>query len=82
MFLATLRMAASMAMLSNISNVKPRTDVLGQLMDIHDGNVIKVSSTANSESLYYWYGMGYLNCTETVGLIPPFDCPGIYKPFG
>jgi hypothetical protein len=26
--------------------------------------------------------MGYQNCTESKGLIPPEDCPGIYKPFG
>ena len=28
------------------------------------------------------YGMGYQNCTEKRGIIPPVDCPGIYKPFG
>ena len=32
--------------------------------------------------LYYWYGMGYMNCTESTGIIPPFNCPGIYKSFG
>ena len=26
--------------------------------------------------------MGYQNCTETRGAIPPYDCPGIFKPFG
>lgn len=26
--------------------------------------------------------MGYTNCSEERGWIPPFACPGIYKPFG
>ena len=26
--------------------------------------------------------MGYQNCTETKGLIPPRNCPGIYEKFG
>jgi beta-xylosidase len=26
--------------------------------------------------------MGYQNCTESKGLIPPYNCPGIYTPFG
>ena len=60
----------------NISNVEPRRDVLNQLMDVHDGNIIRVDST------YYYYGMGYLNCTEETGIIPPFNCPGIYQAFG
>ena len=45
-------------------------------MDIHDGNVIRIGD------LYYWYGMGYTNCTLETGLIPPQNCPGIYLEFG
>ncbi len=59
-----------------IDNTQPRKDVNGQLMDIHDGNVIKVGD------LYHWYGMGYTNCTLETGLIPPQNCPGIYGEFG
>ena len=35
----------------NISNVQPHRDVLGRLMDIHDGAVIKVGKQ------FWWYGM-------------------------
>jgi len=37
----------------NISNIEPRRDADGYLMDIHDGNIVKWGDT------YYWYGMGY-----------------------
>ena len=61
---------------TTISNVVPRIDVDGALMDVHDGNVMLFEGT------YYWWGMGYNNCTEGRGIIPPQDCPGIYRPFG
>lgn len=60
----------------SIDNTKPRIDTTGQLMDVHDGNVIKYNNT------YYWYGMGYTNCTLETGIIPPYNCPGIYLKFG
>jgi len=47
-------------------------------MDAHDGNVMQWQPGG----LYYWYGMGYQNCTEKEGWIPPFECPGIYDSFG
>ena len=53
-----------------------RRDIDGKLMDIHDGNVIRIGD------LYHWYGMGYTNCTLETGLIPPQNCPGIYLEFG
>lgn len=61
-----------------VSNTEPRRDVNGSLMDVHDGMVIQWTTGGR----YYWYGMGYRNCTETDGLIPPFQCPGIYESFG
>ena len=45
-------------------------------MDIHDGNIVQW------DGLYWWVGMGYGNCSETTGIIPPIDCPGIYEKFG
>ena len=59
-----------------ISNVIPRRDVHGELMDVHDGNVLRIDGT------FYWFGMGYGNCTMKRGIIPPVDCPGIYTKFG
>ena len=46
-------------------------------MDVHDGQVVQWA-----DGQWWWYGMGYQNCTESVGFIPPFNCPGIYKAFG
>ena len=56
--------------LVTISNVLPRLDVDGKLMDIHDGNVIQYEKGG----LYYYYGVGYGQCH------PPFDygCAGFY----
>ena len=61
---------------SLIDNTMPRRDVEGSLMDVHDGNVIKIGD------LFYWYGMGYQDCHLEKGLIPPRNCPGIYQEFG
>eukprot|EP00054_Salpingoeca_dolichothecata_P005745 m.35987 g.35987 ORF g.35987 m.35987 type:complete len:380 (-) comp15880_c0_seq1:27-1166(-) len=59
-----------------ISNTKLRRDVNNRLMDIHDGGLFQIGST------YYYYGMGYQNCTEEMSSFPPDGCPGMYKPFG
>ena len=45
----------------SISNVVPRQDDRGQLMDQHDGNLLKVGD------LWYWYGMGYTDCKLETG---------------
>ena len=55
---------------SRISNVVPRSAVDGQLMDVHDGMINQWGG------IYYWIGMGYQNCTEAAGILPPQDCPG------
>eukprot|EP01098_Paradermamoeba_levis_P007450 TRINITY_DN3081_c0_g1_i1.p1 TRINITY_DN3081_c0_g1~~TRINITY_DN3081_c0_g1_i1.p1 ORF type:complete len:284 (-),score=58.02 TRINITY_DN3081_c0_g1_i1:327-1178(-) len=61
-----------------VSNTQPKADVTGKLMDVHDGNIIQWQPNG----LYYWYGMGYQNCTLESSFFPPRDCPGIYKSFG
>ena len=62
----------------NISNTEPRFDTNNLEMDIHDGNIVQW----HPGGLYYFYGMGYQNCTQKNGLIPPYQCPGIYEKFG
>merc|ERR1719348_443070 len=61
---------------SFIDNTVPRVDVEGNLIDVHDGNILK------HEGLWYWWGMGYRDCLLETGLIPPRNCPGIYLEFG
>ena len=56
-----------------IDNTAPRVDVAGQLMDVHDGNVLL------HEGVWHWFGMGYRDCELETGLIPPRYCPGIYR---
>ena len=38
----------------NLSNVLPRRDSSGAIMDMHDGNV-----HVGSDGTYYWYAAGY-----------------------
>jgi hypothetical protein len=56
-----------------ISNTRPRVDTAGVLMDAHDGMITTVAGLKNGEQRYVWYGMGYRNCTEKDGLLPPFQ---------
>jgi hypothetical protein len=63
-----------------ISNVAARRDATGQLMDVHDGNIVREPHFRGGAFL--WWGMGYQNCTESTGPLPPFNCPAIYQPFG
>jgi len=42
----------------NISNVSPRLDTDGQIMDIHDGNTLLINGT------YFYYGASYGDCLE------------------
>lgn len=47
------------AAVSTVSNISPRIDsVTGTIMDIHDGQTIRVGNT------FFWYGAGYGGCTE------------------
>jgi hypothetical protein len=53
---------------SRICNVVPRSAVDGQLMDVHDGMIDQWGG------IYCWIGMGYQDCTEAAGILPPQDC--------
>ena len=44
-----------------ISNVIPRTDQNGAILDAHDSSMLYLNG------LYYWYAASYGNCTEPVG---------------
>jgi hypothetical protein len=57
-------------------NLGPFTSPEGEVLDAHDGNMLEVDGT------YYLYAMGYTDCKLETGLIPPRDCPGIYRKFG
>ena len=52
----------------NISNVEPRRDTSGQIMDMHDGNM-----HIGEDGTYYWYAAGYGGCPEKSG---PTGCKG------
>ena len=69
---------ASGAVTVKISNLEPRYDEYHLQMDIHDGNIMQWEEGG----IYYFYGMGYQNCSIEHGTIPPQECPGIYKDFG
>ena len=68
----------SKGLIVNISNVNAKQDVSGMLMDAHDGTIMQWTTGG----LYYFYAMGYQNCTLEHSKMPPQECPGIYKPFG
>ena len=77
LFSATLECSQALNVV-NISNLEVRHDIHGREMDTHDGNIVRWEQGG----LYYFYAMGYMNCTLEHSAIPPQDCPGIYKPFG
>ncbi|CAF0871500.1 unnamed protein product [Didymodactylos carnosus] len=52
-----------------VSNTQPRVDVDGQLMDIHDGNIVQWIPGG----YYYWYGNGYTLCKDT-----RWGCEGVF----
>jgi hypothetical protein len=56
--------------LVTISNVKPRVDVNGQPMNIHDGNIVQFEK----DGLYFYYGMGYGECHTVFD----FGCSGAF----
>ena len=61
-----------------IDNTSPRHDTRGRLMDVHDGNLIQWEPNGR----YYWYGIGYQNCTLERIYMPPQYCVGVFQPFG
>lgn len=46
------------ATLVTISNIDPRVDTTGAILDAHDGDVLIVNGT------YFWYAAGYGDCVE------------------
>ena len=52
-----------------ISNVLPRRDAAGALMDLHDGTILRINGT------YYYWGMGYGLCNVTKS-----GCDGLWYP--
>jgi hypothetical protein len=57
-----------------IDNTSPRHDGLMQLMDVHDGQLVQWET----DGPFYWYGMGYQNCTLQRIAMPPRYCPGVF----
>ena len=56
---AALLASTVLAGSSIVSNVVPRVDSkTGAILDVHDGNTIKIGDT------FFWYGAGYGQCTE------------------
>ena len=78
LFFTMMVSAFSLAEKVSISNTECRKDVNGNLMDTHDGNIVQWEANG----LYWYYSMGYQDCKIEHGLLPPQECPGIYKPFG
>ena len=59
--------ALAAAEVVEISNTECRTDVDGNLMDTHDGNIMQWEENG----LYWYYSMGYKDCEIEHGTIPP-----------
>jgi hypothetical protein len=57
-----------------ISNILPRTDTAGAIVNAHDGQIVHENGT------YYWFAAGYDACHESVGLNGCAGCSG--KPIG
>lgn len=60
---AALALCVAAAIPITISNVIPRRDVSGAILDAHDSKLNFDSATG----LYYWHAASYGNCTEPVG---------------
>ena len=48
-----------------------------EMLDAHDGNIL-----GPIDGFYYMFAMGYTDCKLEKGVIPPRDCPGIYRKYG
>ena len=70
-------------------------DTDGYRMDVHDGKVLDISRSDldtltiaklglpdDATRVFFFYGMGYGNCTETKELLPPQNCGGMYRTYG
>ena len=47
---------------ATVSNLIPRTDTAGQIVNAHDGQIVHENGT------YYWFAAGYDACHESAGL--------------
>ena len=54
-----------------ISNVEPRVDTTGAIVNAHDGQIVHENGT------YFWFAAGYDDCTESSGLNGCAGCAGI-----
>ena len=52
-----------------IDNLHPKKDINGNLMDIHDGNILQIPN----DPYFYWVGMGYGSCQN-----PSWGCFGVF----
>eukprot|EP01043_Picozoa_sp_COSAG02_P052521 COSAG02_NODE_5672_length_4140_cov_2.941351_1_plen_543_part_10 len=55
----------------SFSNVVPRVDTNGQIVNAHDGQIVKENGT------YYWFAAGYDSCSEFSGLNGCAGCNGV-----
>jgi hypothetical protein len=63
LFLLYLCLSVQSASLSTISNVAPRYDTLGRIVNSHDGCLVQLTAPGKAP-LYYQYGTVYENCTQ------------------
>ena len=71
--------AAAAPTTSTLSNVVPRMDTTGAIMDAHDGNII---TSPTHPGTYFWYAAGYGECVErnsTTGCAGGFSGCGFYN---
>lgn len=52
------------------SNIVPRRDAVGAIMNVHDGQIVHENGT------YYWFAAGYDDCVEWPGLNGCAGCNG------
>jgi beta-xylosidase len=50
--------SATLFSTATVSNIKPHLDQNGNIMDLHDGNTLRIGDT------FFWYGAGYGDCKE------------------
>jgi hypothetical protein len=66
--LLTLLIHSCLATPVTIDNTHPKITIEGELMDAHDGMIVRWPNTTwPNKKKYLWYGMGYRNCTEKNG---------------
>ena len=66
-----LLFACPLALGVYIDNTSPRHDERGVVMDIHDGGLFR------ADGQYWYYGIGYQNCTLERIYMPTQYCGGM-----